>query len=437
MHHMTEEIREGMFNDKLKQDNGVIDQHSVNCNKDKLALIWDGGTGQREQYTFSDLGILTNRFANVLKSLGITKGDRICLYIRHLPEAYISFVGVLKTGAVAVPVPITTKPENLCEILKNSAVKVVVTEPDLRRRMGGIVYELFDLQHIVVVNKDSLDPFPIDTADLNYDEEMAKANDVFETVGIEKSDNSFIHYKQQIDGEFTGVVYSHSALIQHCEAGSLVVNFDVDDVYWCTPDFGTLEGIAFGILAPWMNGITLYVVENDIDASSFFDRVQSVKITLACVTSQNLDNFMQGGFDMPKYFNLSTLRHMVCVGKPPSYENIDWCLTAMDKLLCYYWCEPETGTVVLGNHQLSRDKSDHIVVSPLFGIVAKVVDSNYYVVTPGVEGFLALKASWPAMFNEYWDATELYDSRFYEGWYISNQRAIINARGEMCLVRIA
>ena len=93
--------------------------------------------------------------------------------------------------------------------------------------------------------------------------------------------------------------------------------------------------------------------------------------------------------------------------------------------------------MVLGNRQFLRDKSDHIVVSPLFGIAAKVVDSNYCTVTPEIEGFLALKASWPAMFIEYWDATELYDSKFYKGWYVSDQRAIINTRGDVCLVRIA
>ena len=212
----------------------IVDRHADGPGRNETALVWEGELGEREEYTFDDLKSLSNRFANVLKSLGIGAGDRVCLYIGRLPETYVALVGILKIGAVAVPQPPDVSPETLRDRLKHSSAKVVVTQPALRRRMGATVYELFDLQHIVVVNKNRRDPLPIDTADLDYDQEMEKAADDAEVEATSQLDYATIHYTGGPGLEPLGVVHSHEMLVHSVGAGRLLLGLRDDDLYWPT-----------------------------------------------------------------------------------------------------------------------------------------------------------------------------------------------------------
>ena len=136
----------------LNKAHEAIDRHANGPNKDKIAMIWEGKNGEREDYTFGDMKLLTNRFANVMQSLGIQKGDRVFIFMDRLPELYIAFFGALKAGAVVGPLFSAFGPEPVRDRMQDSGAKVLVTQPDLRRKISGIIPELFDLQHIVVVN---------------------------------------------------------------------------------------------------------------------------------------------------------------------------------------------------------------------------------------------------------------------------------------------
>ena len=157
----------------------AIDRHAGGPRGDDPALVWVGRHGEREEHTFEDLSRLTSRFGNLLRSLGIEKGDRICTSLGRLPELYVALLGILKAGAVAVPLPARAGPDAIKSRMLDTRAKVLLTDPETRRSLYTAVFEMFDLQHIVVVNKNGRDPLPPETADLDYDEEMGKAPDSF------------------------------------------------------------------------------------------------------------------------------------------------------------------------------------------------------------------------------------------------------------------
>lgn len=411
----------------------AVDRHADGPRRDKPALIWDGENGEREEYTFGVLKTLTNSFANVLKSLGIGRGDRVCLYLDRLPELYVAFLGILKIGAIVVPLPSHIEPDLLRKKLSHGAVKVVVTQPELRRRMAAIIYELFDLQHILVVNKNERDPAPIDTADLSYDEEMAKAPADFDVVPVNQYDHSVMHYVGDADDRPRGVVYSHEAAAQHHAMGRWVLDLRDDDVYWYASDLATVQGTASGILAPWAVGATVFAVEGKVDPEECYTKIQSRRVTVLCAGTAEAEQLAQGGNDLPGHFDLSSLRHLVSVGGPPlSAESVRWSERALGKPFHDCWCGPETGDIVLATLP-GMDVRPGSSGRPLPGVEVAVLDGEYAPVPTGIEGALALRPGWPSMFRACWNDSELYNASFRKGWYIPGQQARIDNDGYVWL----
>ena len=240
----------------LNKAHEAIDRHANGGRRDKIAMIWEGKNGEREDYTFGDMKRLTDRFANVLQSLGIQKGDRVFIFMDRLPELYVSFFGALKAGAVVGPLFSAFGPEPVKDRMQDSGAKVLVTQPDLRRKIASIIPELFELQHILIVNKDGRDPEPIDPQDLSYDEEMSKAPADFTTVVTGQYDYSIMHYTSGTTGKPKGAVHRHQAVVQQMATGQWALDLHEDDIYWCTADPGWVTGTSYGMLAPWTNGVT-------------------------------------------------------------------------------------------------------------------------------------------------------------------------------------
>ena len=206
----------------------AIDRHADGPRKDKTAMIWEGKDGGRERYTFGQMKELSNRFANVLKSMGTGMGDRVLILMDRVPELYIAFFGILKVGAIAGPLPSELGPEQVKDRLLDSGATLLITQPGLRRRLSGIVYELVDLNHILVVDKNNRDPAPLMPGDLSYEEEMSKASADFDIVPTSQLDYSIMHYSSAMTGEPEGVVHQHQAAVQHYATGKWCLDLHID-----------------------------------------------------------------------------------------------------------------------------------------------------------------------------------------------------------------
>ena len=239
----------------------AIDRHANGRRRDKVALVWEGKGGERETYTFGRLKVLTNQFANVLKSLGIGRGDRVLTLMDRVPELYVALLGILKAGAIAGPLFLASTPDLVKDRMRESGAKVLVTHPELRRRISNVIPELFELQHIVIVNKNNRDPSPREIADLSYEEEMSKAPADFEVVATSQLDSSILHYTSGTTGKPKGVVHRHESVVQQYATGKWVLDLHDEDIYWCTADPAWATGTAYGMIAPWTNGVTQLVYE--------------------------------------------------------------------------------------------------------------------------------------------------------------------------------
>ena len=270
-----------------------VDRHARGRLGNRTAMVWVGRNGEVERYTFRQIKALSDRFANVLGSLGVVRGDTVLIYLDRIPELYFAYLGALKSGAVAGFLSPDPGPEPVRDRMAVTAAKILVTQPGLRRRMGGIVYELFDLQHIVIVNKNGRDTGPPDIADLVYEEEMSKAPAEYRTARTSQLDDATVHFTADVSGKPKVVVHRHQAVVQHYATGRTVLDLREDDVYWCTAPPDHLAGAAYGIAAPWSNGVTQLVHEGPLDSDTSLRLIREHAVTAMFTTPSALRDLTQ------------------------------------------------------------------------------------------------------------------------------------------------
>ncbi len=412
----------------LNKAHEAIDRHANGPRRDKVAMIWEGKNGERETYTFGEMKTLTNRFANVIKSLGIEKGDRVFLFMDRLPETYIAFFGILKAGAVVGPLFSAFGPDPVRDRLQDSSAKVLVTQPELRRRITGIIPELFELQHIIIVNKNNRDSEGRDMADLDWDEEMGKASSDFDTVQTSQYDYSVMHYTSGTTGKPKGAVHRHQAVVQQYATGKWALDLHEDDVYWCTADPGWVTGTSYGMLAPWTNGLTQLIYEGGFRASAWYEMLQKHKVTVWYTAPTAIRMLMKAGDDLPKRYDLSNLRYACSVGEPLNPEAVVWGEKAIGMPFHDNWWQTETGAILVANYP-EMDIRPGSMGRPIPGVEVGVVDEDFNPVPPGVDGSLVVRPGWPSMFHTYWNNSEMYNSRFRKGWYVTGDSARIDEDG--------
>ncbi|MBI4339230.1 MAG: AMP-binding protein, partial [Chloroflexi bacterium] len=177
----------------LNKAHECIDRHADGPNAQKRAMIWEGKNGEQERYTFADMKRETGKFANVLRGLGVQRGDRVFTFLDRIPEQYFAVFGILKAGAIAGPLFSAFGPDPVRDRLLDSGAKVLVTSPELRGRIAGILKDLPELKHVIIVNKLGRDKTPIAPTDLRYEDLMAKASPEFKTDNTSMYDYSIMH----------------------------------------------------------------------------------------------------------------------------------------------------------------------------------------------------------------------------------------------------
>ncbi|MBI2935738.1 MAG: acetate--CoA ligase [Chloroflexi bacterium] len=412
----------------LNKAHEAIDRHANGPRRDKAAMLWEGRNGEQETYTFGQLKEETNRFANVLKGLGIQKGDRVFTFMERLPEQYIVCFGVLKVGAIVGPLFSAFGPDPVRDRLMDSGTKVLVTTPELRQRIAGVLPQLPALKHIIIVNKNGRSKNPLATNDLSYDQLMAQASSDFAIERTSMYDYSIMHYTSGTTGKPKGAVHRHLAVVQQYATGRWVLDLHDDDLYWCTADPGWVTGTSYGMLAPWSSGVTQLVYEGGFGASAWYNLIQKYKVTVWYTAPTAIRMLMKAGEALPARCDLSSLRYINSVGEPLNPEAVVWGMRVFHQPIHDNWWQTETGAILIGNYPALEVRPGSMGC-PIPGVTAAILDDNYNPVPPGEEGHLAIQPGWPAMFHTYWNNAELYNSRFRKGWYITGDRARIDKDG--------
>ncbi|PKB66171.1 MAG: acetate--CoA ligase [SAR202 cluster bacterium Io17-Chloro-G3] len=405
-----------------------IDRHANGSNADKLAMVWEGKNGEREDYTFSDMKRETNKFANVLRGLGVERGDRVFLFLERIPEQYIAVFGVLKAGGVCGPLFSAFGPDPVRDRLLDSGAKVLITTPELRKKISHIFQDLPDLEHIIVVNKLGREEAPVESSDLRYEDLMDTASEEFEIDNTSMYDYSIMHYTSGTTGKPKGAVHRHLAIVQQYLTGKWVLDLHPDDIYWCTADPGWVTGTSYGMLAPWSNGVTQLIYEGGLRASTWYELIQRHKVTVWYTAPTAVRLLMRSGTRVTSQYDLSSLRYINSVGEPLNPEAIVWGMEAFGQAIHDNWWQTETGAIMIANYPFQEVRLGSMG-RPLPGIEVGILDEHYTEVPPGTRGYLAVRPGWPSMMHQYWQAPERYNSRFMKGWYITGDEAMMDQDG--------
>ncbi len=405
----------------------IVDRHAEGPRKNKVALYYKGVKGEEESYTFSDLAKKTNQFANVLASYGVKKGDRVFIFLPTIPERYISFIGILKTGAIASTMFPAFQEMALLDRLSDSRAKVIIASKSLFPRIEKIWKQLPHLEKVIIVQRGSPDLIQNENT-ISYEKEMEKAQGTFPTIHLNKDDFSYMLYTSGTTGKPKGVVHAHGDILQALLTTKYVLDVQENDIYWCTADSGWVTGVVYGILGIWALGGTSVISEERFSPSGWYKFIEAYKVTI-WYTAPTAIRMLMGSDVDPKSFDLSSLRYLASVGEPLNPEAIWWALEKIGLPFHDNWWQTELGGICIANYP-SMDIKPGSMGKPFLGVVAAVVDDNGKEVLPGTEGDLVLKPETvSSLMKQIWGNKEKYDSYFSKGWYTSGDRAIKDLDG--------
>ncbi len=404
----------------------AIDRHAGGSLRDHLAIRWLGKNGGIRDFTYSQLRDLTNRFANVLKGLGVGKGDRVFALAGRIPELYIAALGTLKRGAVFCPLFSAFGPEPIKARMTIGGAKVLVTTETLyQRKVARIRDSLPALEHVLLV-AESDQPLAAPGA-RDFHKLMNEASDQFEIEATDPEDMALLHFTSGTTGAPKGAVHVHGAVVAHHITGKFALDFHADDIFWCTADPGWVTGTSYGIIAPLTLGVTMIVDEAEFDAERWYSILQNQKVTVWYTAPTAIRMLMKAGAEVARKYDLSALRFLASVGEPLNPEAVVWGKEAFGLPFHDNWWQTETGGIMIANFA-SMDIRPGSMGKPLPGIEAGIVRKTdegkiEEITEPGAQGELALRPGWPSMFRAYLNEPERYRKCFADGWYLTGDLA--------------
>lgn len=401
----------------------AVDRHAKGARKDKVALIHDDGDGHIQKFTFQQLFELTNKFANVLKKLGIKRQDRVFFFLQRSPELYAGFLGAIKYGAIASPMFPAFGPDAIRDRMLDSGAIAIVTDSDLKKRVYEVKSLLPELKHIIVVGGE------LGPGEISWKKEMDAASTSFDAAHMDPEEFMYMLYTSGTTGKPKGVVHAHKAIVQAHLTAKWVLDVHEEDVYWCTADLGWVTGVVYGVLGPWSNGATQVGLGGRFDPERWYKTLRDHKVTIWYTAPTAVRMLMARGDDLPAKYDLSSLRALYSVGEPLNPEGVRWALEVFDsKPFHDTWWQTETGSILITNFPEMPIKPGSMG-KPMPGIEAAIVDETGKVLEQGEEGSLVLRPGWPSMMRQIWKNPAKYNEYFRNGWYYTGDTAQIDKDG--------
>ena len=411
----------------INQAHECIDRHANGERAQKIAMIWNSSDGKVEEYSFTDLKKETNIVANAFRKAGVNKGDRVFFLSDRIPELYFGVFGTLKLGAIAAPLFSAFGPEPIKDRVQRAEGKVIVTTPKLLAKVNEIRSELPSLEAVIVI--DTRDETPVAGEDLAWSELCDGMSENFTIEPTGPEDWSIMHFTSGTTGLPKGAAHVHNTVVSHYATGKYVLDFQEDDIYWCTADPGWVTGTSYGMFAPWSNGITQVIDEGGFGANRWYEIIQKFNVTVWYTAPTAIRLLMKAGSERARRYNLDSLRYVMSVGEPLNPEGVIWGLEAFDLPIHDNWWQTETGAIMIANYPILPIRPGSMG-KPFPGIYPAIIDDEgIEIEEPMVEGQLAVRPGWPSMFRTYWNDQERYDSRFKNGWYLTGDKAKKDADG--------
>ncbi|MBU1100752.1 MAG: acetate--CoA ligase [Bacteroidetes bacterium] len=420
-----------------------LDVHMETFRKNKLALIWEGENGDFKAFSYYALHRETNKFANVLKSMGVRKGDRVTIYMGRVPEIVIAMLACARIGAIHSVVYGGFSVEALHERLEDSHSKLLIVADGAYQR-GKIVnlksiadealQRAASVEHVLVVKRTGHEINMEFGRDMWYHElmNMPFAKSKCEAEEMDSEDPLFMLYTSGTTGKPKAILHTHGGYMVGVYA-TLRYVFDINDEdrYWCAADPGWITGHSYIVYGPLLNGATSFLYEgapNFPYPNRWWQMIEKYGITILYTAPTAIRGLMRFGDAWPGRHDLSSLRLLGSVGEPINPEAWRWYHSVIGGGRCPImdtWWQTETGMFMI-TPMPSVPLKPGSGTRPFPGIEMDILDEEGKPVKDNEEGFLVIKTPWPAMIRTIYNDDDRYVEQYwskYPGYYLTGDSA--------------
>jgi acetyl-CoA synthetase len=438
---------------ELNVSYNCLDRHVLAGRGDRVAFHWEGEPGDTRTVTYRELLDETQKFANVLLSLGVQKGDRVNIYLPMIPEAAVAMLACARIGAAHSVVFGGFSAQALADRINDASAKVLITADGgwrrgeifpLKPQADAALQSTPTIEHVVVVRRGANDVAMQSGRDHWYHDLMAKANPICPADPMDSEQLLFLLYTSGTTGKPKGIMHTTGGYLTHVTTTFKYV-FDHQpehDVYWCTADVGWVTGHSYIVYGPLANGATQVMYEG-VPNFPANDRVWSLiekyKVTTFYTAPTAIRTYMKWGTQEPAKHDLSSLRLLGSVGEPINPEAWMWYHEHIGQKRCPIvdtWWQTETGGIMISPLPGVTVTKPGSATHPLPGIGAEVVDESGTAIAHG-GGYLTLTHPWPGMLRGIWGDPKRYEETYWSrfpGRYFAGDGAKLDADGYLWLL---
>jgi len=430
---------------KLNVSYNCLDRHVEAGHGDQTAIIWEGNNPEEDQaFTYGELLAEVQKFANVLKSIGVEKGDRVCLYMQMIPQLPVAMLACARIGAVHSVVFGAFSPDSLRDRINDSACKVLITQDTgvrgtkqnipMKTNADKAVAETPSIEHVVVVQRTGETVEMVNERDLWWHEAMATAEPTCKPEEMDAEDPLFILYTSGSTGKPKGVLHTSGGyLVYTSYTHEKIFDYHPGDVYWCTADIGWITGHSYIVYGPLANRAVTIMFEgvpNYPDYGRFWDVVDKHRVKQFYTAPTALRALMKEGDEPVTSRDLSSLRLLGTVGEPIKEPEWMWYHNVVGKGKCPIvdtWWQTETGGILITPLPGATPTKPGSATNPFFGIQPVLLSEDGQEIEGNdVQGLLAIKESWPGQMRTlYGDHQRFIDTYFSQvpGYYFTGDGA--------------
>jgi len=430
---------------KLNVSYNCLDRHVDAGHGDQTAIIWEGNNPEEDQaFTYGELLAEVQKFANVLKSIGVEKGDRVCLYMQMIPQLPVAMLACARIGAVHSVVFGAFSPDSLRDRINDSACKVLITQDTgvrgtkqnipMKTNADKAVAETPSIEHVVVVQRTGETVAMVNERDLWWHEAMATAEAECKPEEMDAEDPLFILYTSGSTGKPKGVLHTGGGYLVYTSfTHENIFDYHPGDIYWCTADIGWITGHSYIVYGPLANRAVTIMFEgvpNYPDYGRFWDVVDKHKVKQFYTAPTALRALMKEGDEPVTSRDLSSLRLLGTVGEPIKEPEWMWYHNIIGKGKCPIvdtWWQTETGGILITPLPGATPTKPGSATNPFFGIhPVLLTEDGQEIEGNDVQGLLAIKESWPGQMRTlYGDHQRFIDTYFSQvpGYYFTGDGA--------------
>ena len=435
---------------KINASVNCLDRHVRTARRDKRAIVWEGEPGDQRTLTYAELHQQVGRFANVLKHLGVHRGDRIAIYLPMIPDLPVAMLACARIGAVHSVVFGGFSAESLRDRINDAKAKVLITADGgyrrghvvpLKRIADEALEQAPSIEHVVLIRRGYEDLKPAIKAgrDQWYEDLARDVAADCEPEAMDAEDMLYILYTSGTTGKPKGIVHTTGGyLVGTYATTKWVFDLKEDDVYWCSADIGWVTGHSYIVYGPLANGATVLMYEGAPDwpdKDRFWSIIERHRVTVFYTAPTAIRAFMRWGTEWPARHDLGSLRLLGSVGEPINPEAWMWYYLYIGGRRCPVvdtWWQTETGMIMITPLPGVTPLKPGSATRPFPGVSAAIVNERGESVKQG-GGFLVLTRPWPAMLRTiYGDPTRYvrqYWSRWGETKYVTGDGAKLDAGG--------